>query len=79
MSRKLLKIVETSHNSQSETRRVPKRKKHVSEGSAADAMETMTGKQKFKVNFFNVIINQLNSALKKRMKHIQPCSSGLVF
>lgn len=58
----------SSYKYESETRRIPKRKKHVSEGSASDAMESMTGKQKFKVNTFNVIIDQLNSALKKRIE-----------
>ncbi|XP_068208426.1 zinc finger MYM-type protein 1-like [Palaemon carinicauda] len=58
----------SSYKYESATRQIPKRKKHVSEGSAADAMESMTGKQKFKVNTFNVIIDQLNSALKKRIE-----------
>ncbi|XP_068233551.1 uncharacterized protein [Palaemon carinicauda] len=58
----------SSYKYESATRQIPKRKKHVSEGSAADAMESMTGKHKFKVNTFNVIIDQLNSALKKRIE-----------
>ena len=41
----------------SESRWVAKRKKHVSDGDATDAVEGMSGQQKFKVNTFYVIIN----------------------
>lgn len=52
----------------SESRRVPKRKKHVSDGDATDAVEGMSGQQKFKVNTFYVIIDQLKNALQKRIE-----------
>jgi hypothetical protein len=52
----------------SERRRVPKRKKRVGDGTATDATEGMTGQQKFKVNTFYVIIDQLRSALQKRIE-----------
>ena len=51
-----------------ESRRIPKRKKHVSDGYATDAMEGMSGQQKFKVNTYYVIIDQLKSALQKRIE-----------
>ena len=41
----------------SESRRVPTRKKHVSDGDATDAVERMSGQQKFKVNTYHVIID----------------------
>lgn len=52
----------------SERRRVPKRKKHVSNGDATDAVEGMSGQQKFKVNTFYIIIDQLKSEIKKRIE-----------
>ena len=53
-----------------------KRKKHVSDGDATDAVEEMSSQQKFKVITFYVIIDQLKSALQKR---IPWCCRGLVF
>jgi len=52
----------------SESRRMPKRKKRDNDGNATDATEGMTGQQKFKVNTFYVIIDQLRSALQKRIE-----------
>ncbi|CAM1323009.1 Uncharacterised protein r2_g3147 [Pycnogonum litorale] len=51
----------------SESRRAPKLKKHVSDGAATDDVEGMSGQQKFKINTFYVIIDQLKSALQKRI------------
>jgi len=60
--------VETSYKFESESHRAPKRKKHFSEGSAVDASQEMSGVNKFKVSTFYVIIDQLNNALKQRIK-----------
>lgn len=49
----------------SENQRVPKRKKYASDGSVIDAVEVMSGQQKFNVNTFWVIIDQLTNALQK--------------
>jgi len=57
-----------SYKFESESRRAPKRKRHFSEGSAVDALQEMAGVNKFKVSTFYVIIDQLNNALKQRIK-----------
>ena len=51
-----------------ESRWVAKRKKHVSDVDATNAVEGMSGQQKFKVNTFYVIIDELKSALQKRIE-----------
>ena len=53
---------------ESESRPAPKRKKHFSEGSTVDALLGMPGVNKFKVSIFYVIIDQLNHALKQRIR-----------
>ena len=63
---------------ESESHRAPKRKKHFSEGSAVDALQGMSGVSKFKVSTFYVIIDQLNNALKQRIK-LYLCNSVLAF
>ena len=57
-----------SYKFESESRRAPKRKKHFSKGSAVDALQGMSGVNKFKVSTFYVIIDQLNNALKQCIK-----------
>ena len=57
-----------SCNFESESRGAPKRKKHFSEGSAVDALQGMSGVNKFKVSTFHVIIYHLSNALKQRIK-----------
>jgi len=57
-----------SYKFESESRRAPKRKKHFSEGSVVDALQEMSGLNKCKVSTFYVIIDQLNNALKQRIK-----------
>jgi len=57
-----------SYKFESESRRAPKGKKHFTEGSAVDALQEMSGVNKFKVSTFYVIIHQLNNALKQRIK-----------
>jgi len=52
----------------SEGQRVPKRKSYLSDGDARDAVEGMPSQQRFKVNAFYVIIDQLKSALEKRIE-----------
>ena len=53
------------YKSENETRRIQRRMKQAGERSASDAMETMTAKEKFKINTLNVIINLLNCVLNK--------------
>jgi len=43
----------------SESQRVPKRERYLSDGDARDAVEGMSSQQTFKVTIFNVIIDQL--------------------
>ena len=52
----------------SESQRQPKRKRQINDGDAADAMEGMSSQQNFKVNTFDVIIDQLKDALEKHIK-----------
>ena len=53
---------------ESESRRTPKRKKYFSDGSAVDTLQGMSGVSKFTVSIFYVIVDQLNNALKQRIK-----------
>ena len=57
-----------SYKFESESRRAPKHKKHLSEGSAVDTLQGMLGVNKFKTSTFYVTIDQLNNALKQRIK-----------
>ena len=57
-----------SYKFESESRLAPKRKKNFSEGSAVDSLQEMAGVNKIKVSTFYVIIDQLNNALKQRIK-----------
>ena len=52
----------------SESQRVPKRTRYLSDGDAKDAVEGMSSQQTFKVTTFYVIIDQLKSALEKRIE-----------
>ena len=51
--------------------RIQRHKKQFGEGSAVDVKETMTAKEKFKINTFNVITDRLNCALKNVLKLIE--------
>ena len=64
MLRKIKSQWKQIYKFESESRRAPKRKKHCNEGSADDALQV----NKFKVRTFYVIIDQLNNALKQRIK-----------
>ena len=55
-------------NHLSESRRALKRKKHFSKGSTVDALQGMSGVNKFKMSTFYIIIDKLNNALKQRIK-----------
>ena len=68
-----------SYKFEIESRRAPKRMKHFSEGSVFDALQGMSGVNKFKVSTFYVIIDQLKNALKQRINHIHLCNSVLAF
>ena len=57
-----------SYKLESESRQIPKRKKHFSEGSDVNALQGMSGVNKFKVSSFCIIIDRLNNALKQRME-----------
>ena len=59
------KVFDRSGNTSYRSHRKPKRKNQFDEGNAADAMEGMTERQKFKINTFAVIIDQLNSVFNK--------------
>ena len=50
------------------SQRVPKRKRYLSDGDARDAVEGMSSQQTFEVTTFYVIIDQLKSALEKRIE-----------
>ena len=52
----------------SESRRVSRRRNRISDGDAIDAVEEMSGGQKFKVIVFFVIMDKLKTALRTRIE-----------
>jgi len=52
----------------SESQRVPKRKRYLTDGDDRDAVEGKSSHQTFKVTTFYVITDQLKSALEKRIE-----------
>ena len=72
------RIENKSNKFESESRRAPKRKMHFSEESAVDALQGMSGVNKFKVRTFYVI-DQLKNGLKQRIKSYSFCNNVLAF
>ena len=68
-----------SYKFESKSCRAPKRKKHFSEVSAVDALQGMSRVSKFKASTFYVMIDQLNEALKQRIKSYSFVRNVLAF